>query len=114
MFKFLFMIITNPLGLPIRLLPHGSKNGGDRMFDTEQLKSIDSRYFNIITVDEYDVTIQSRNTGITGTCIVPASRVMRRVSSSTSINIAILITSTGVETASDGRFGAYRVMTGGR
>ena len=33
------------------------------MFDTEQLKAIDSRYFNIITVDEYDVTIQSRNTG---------------------------------------------------
>ena len=28
------------------------------MFDTEQLKAIDSRYFNIITVDEYDVTIQ--------------------------------------------------------
>ncbi len=33
------------------------------MFDTEQLKTIDSRYFNIIMVDEYDVTIQSRNTG---------------------------------------------------
>lgn len=33
------------------------------MFDTKQLKAIDSRYFNIITVDEYDVTIQSRNTG---------------------------------------------------
>ena len=33
------------------------------MFDTEQLKAIDSSYFNIITVDEYDVTIQSRNTG---------------------------------------------------
>lgn len=33
------------------------------MFDTEQLKTIDSRYFNIIMVDEYDVTIQNRNTG---------------------------------------------------
>lgn len=33
------------------------------MFDTEQLKSIDSRCFNIITMDEYDVIIQSRNTG---------------------------------------------------
>ena len=33
------------------------------MFDTEQLKTIDSRYFNIIMVAEYDVTIQSRNTG---------------------------------------------------
>lgn len=33
------------------------------MFDVEQLKAIDSRYFNIITVDECDVTIQSRNTG---------------------------------------------------
>ena len=33
------------------------------MFDIEQLKTIDSVYFNIITVDEYVVTIQSRNTG---------------------------------------------------
>lgn len=34
-----------------------------RMFSQEELKSVDSRYFNIITVDDYDVTIQSRNTG---------------------------------------------------
>ncbi len=33
------------------------------MFSQEELKSVDSRYFNIITVDDYDVTIQSRNTG---------------------------------------------------
>lgn len=34
-----------------------------RMFDKEQLKTIDPEYFNIITMDDYDVTIQSRNTG---------------------------------------------------
>ncbi len=33
------------------------------MFDAEQLKAIDPQYFNIITVDDYDVTVQSRNTG---------------------------------------------------
>lgn len=33
------------------------------MFDTEQLKAIDSSYFIIIIVDDYDITIQSRNTG---------------------------------------------------
>ena len=58
------------------------------MFSQEELKSVDSRYFNIITVDDYDVTIQSRNRGITGTCIAPAFLGMQRVSSSTSTNIA--------------------------
>lgn len=33
------------------------------MFSQEELSSVDSRYFNIIMVDDYDVTIQSRNTG---------------------------------------------------
>lgn len=33
------------------------------MFDTDQLTAIDADYFNVITVDEYDVTLQSRNTG---------------------------------------------------
>lgn len=32
------------------------------MFDIEQLNVIDLRYFNIIAVDGYDMTIQSRNT----------------------------------------------------
>lgn len=84
------------------------------MFDTEQLKPIDSRYFNIITVDDYDVTIQSRNTGITGTCIVQMFWGMWLVSSSTSTNIVISTTRTGVETVSDRRYGVYRAMTGGR
>lgn len=33
------------------------------MFRTEDLKCVDSDYFNIIAVDDYDVTIMSRNTG---------------------------------------------------
>lgn len=33
------------------------------MFDAKQLSQIDPGYFNIITVDDHDVTIQSRNTG---------------------------------------------------
>ena len=33
------------------------------MFDSDQLTAIDAEYFNVITVDEYDVTLQSRNTG---------------------------------------------------
>lgn len=33
------------------------------MFRTEDLKCFDSKYFSIISVDDYDVTIMSRNTG---------------------------------------------------
>ena len=33
------------------------------MFDGKQLSNLDSMYFNIITMDDKDVTIQSRNTG---------------------------------------------------
>lgn len=33
------------------------------MFDEESLKKIDANYFNIILADDWDVTIQSRNTG---------------------------------------------------
>lgn len=33
------------------------------MFNTEDLKCLDPRYFNIISVDDYDVTVMSRNTG---------------------------------------------------
>ena len=33
------------------------------MFNTEDSKCLDSKYFNIIAVDDYDVTIMSRNTG---------------------------------------------------
>ncbi len=33
------------------------------MFTDEELKNIDSKYFNIIVLDGLDVTIQSRNTG---------------------------------------------------
>jgi len=33
------------------------------LFNTEDLKCLDSQYFNIILIDDYDVTIQSRNTG---------------------------------------------------
>ena len=33
------------------------------MFNTEDSKCLDSQYFNIIAVDDYDVTIMSRNTG---------------------------------------------------
>lgn len=33
------------------------------MFDLKQLESIDRNYFNVIVASEYDVTIQSKNTG---------------------------------------------------
>lgn len=33
------------------------------MFDEKQLSQLDPVYFNIITLDDRDVTIQSRNTG---------------------------------------------------
>ena len=33
------------------------------MFNTEDLKCLDPKYFCIIAVDDYDVTIMSRNTG---------------------------------------------------
>lgn len=85
------------------------------MFSQEELNFVDSRYFNIITVDDYDVIIQSRNTGhywYLHSTDVPGG--MRRVSSSTNTNTAISITSTGVEIASDRLSEAYRVMTGGR
>ena len=32
------------------------------MFSTEDLKCLDPKYFSIISVDDYDVTIMSRNT----------------------------------------------------
>lgn len=33
------------------------------MFDENSLKKIDTKYFNIILMDDRDITIQSRNTG---------------------------------------------------
>lgn len=33
------------------------------MFNTEDLKCLNPKYFNIIAVDDYDVTIMRRNTG---------------------------------------------------
>lgn len=33
------------------------------MFSQEELNSVDPKYFNIILLDPYDVSIQSRNTG---------------------------------------------------
>ena len=33
------------------------------MFSKEELKSLDRKYFAVIAVDEYDVTVMSRNTG---------------------------------------------------
>lgn len=66
-----------------------------RMVSQEELNSVDSRYFNIITVDDYDVTIQSRNTGhyrYLYSTDVPGDVA---VSLSTSTNTAIPITGTG-------------------
>ena len=34
-----------------------------RLFSAEDLKCLNPRYFNIISVDDYDVTVMSRNTG---------------------------------------------------
>lgn len=34
-----------------------------RLFSTEDLKVMDPKYFSIIVVDDYDMTIMSRNTG---------------------------------------------------
>ena len=33
------------------------------MFSKEDLRSLDKKYFAVIIVDEYDVTVMSRNTG---------------------------------------------------
>lgn len=33
------------------------------MFNDEDLKWLDKKYFNIITVNDYDITVRSRNTG---------------------------------------------------
>ena len=33
------------------------------MFNTEELNSLDRKYFNVIAVNEYDATVMSRNTG---------------------------------------------------
>lgn len=33
------------------------------MFSTADLKALDPKYFSVIAVDDYDVTIMSRNTG---------------------------------------------------
>lgn len=33
------------------------------MFSQEELQSVDPKYFNIILLDPYDVTVQSKNTG---------------------------------------------------
>lgn len=41
------------------------------MFEQKSLDKIDGDYFNIIIADSQNVTIQSRNTGITGICTVP-------------------------------------------
>ncbi len=86
------------------------------MFSQEELNSVDSRYFNIITVDDYDVTIQSRNTGhywYLHSTDVPGDAACI-IFHTTNINTAIPTTSTGVETASDRLFRAYSPMTGGR
>ena len=32
------------------------------MFNTVELNSLDRKYFNVIAVNEYDVTVMSRNT----------------------------------------------------
>ena len=33
------------------------------MFNTEELNTLDRKYFNVIAAGEYDVTVMSRNTG---------------------------------------------------
>ena len=33
------------------------------MFSTEELQSLDRKYFNVIVANDYDVTVMSRNTG---------------------------------------------------
>ena len=40
----------------------GSPERGLPMFSHEELQSLDPKYFLIITADEYDVTVMSRNT----------------------------------------------------
>lgn len=39
------------------------KERGMSLFSTEDLKALDTEYFSIITADNYDVTIMSKNTG---------------------------------------------------
>ena len=49
--------------LNVRLFASQKESQVMVMFDTDQLSGIDPGYFNIILMDEYDVTIQSKNTG---------------------------------------------------
>ena len=48
------------------------------MFSSEDLKCLDSKYFNVITTDAYDVTIMTATRGITGICIIQSTRIRER------------------------------------
>ena len=67
------------------------------MFEQKSLDKIDGDYFNIIIADSQDVTIQSRNTGHTGTCIVLDILQRKLWSYSISIVLRTDIISTGTQ-----------------
>lgn len=79
------------------------------MFDAKDLECLDPEYFSIIMVNEYDVTVMSRNTGHYWYVIVPVFLGILRVLYSININITILTTSMVLVTVSGRLSGAFRV-----
>ena len=84
------------------------------MFSKEELKSLDRKYFAVIAVDEYDVTVMSRNTGITGTSTTRSIRGKAAVLFFISIGHHIRITSMAGRIRCGRRCGGLRSMIGGR
>ena len=83
------------------------------MFSKEELKSLDRKYFAVIVADEYDVTVMSRNTGITGTSTTRSIRGKAAVLSFISIRHHIRIISMVGRIRCGRRCGASRGMISG-
>lgn len=84
------------------------------MFDEKQLAQLDSVYFNIITLDDRDVTIQSRNTGHYWYLHCTEYPTEEPVSYSINIDLVIRIISTVGGIASTRQSEVLRAMINGR
>ena len=84
-----------------------------QMFSQEELNSVDPKYFNIILLNPYDVTVQGKNTGHYWRLHRTGEQGRMHAWYITNINISILTTSTGMETVSDKQSGVSRAIIGG-
>lgn len=84
------------------------------MFSTEDLKVLGPKYFSIIAVADYDVTIMSRNTGHNGTSIIQSIREREPASYFTSIRPHTHIISMAGQILCGRRCGASKGMISGR